>query len=32
MHTIPFTQAPVADLNAICNWMAQREQDRFESR
>ena len=32
MHTIPFTQAPVADLNAICNWMARRERDRFQSR
>ena len=32
MPTMPFTQAPVADLNAICNWMAQRERDRFQSR
>ncbi|MGH9618027.1 MAG: hypothetical protein ACRD28_14915, partial [Acidobacteriaceae bacterium] len=32
MHTMPYTQTPVADLNAICNWMAQREQARFESR
>lgn len=32
MHTIPYTQKPVADLNAICNWMAQRERERFESR
>jgi hypothetical protein len=32
MHTIPYTQAPVADLNSICNWMAQRQRGRFEAR
>jgi hypothetical protein len=29
MHTLPFTQAPVADLNAICDWMALRQRERF---
>ncbi len=29
LHTIPYTQAPVADLNAICNWMARRQRDQF---
>ena len=32
LHAIPYTQEPVADLNAICNWMAQRQRDRFEAR
>ena len=30
MPTIPFENKPVADLNAICDWMAERERDRFE--
>lgn len=30
LHTLPYTQQPVADLNAICDWMAQRQRDRFE--
>ncbi len=29
LHTIPYTQQPVADLNAICDWMAERQRDRF---
>jgi hypothetical protein len=29
LHTIPYTQQPVADLNAICDWMSQRQRDRF---
>ena len=24
LHTLPFTQAPVADLAHICDWMARR--------
>ena len=24
LHTLPFTQAPVADLSDICDWMARR--------
>jgi hypothetical protein len=31
LHTIPYTQAPVADLNAICNWMAQRQRELFDA-
>ncbi|MEO6830411.1 MAG: hypothetical protein ABI164_11430, partial [Acidobacteriaceae bacterium] len=31
LHTIPYTQEPVADLNAICDWMAQHQQERFRS-
>lgn len=31
LHTIPYTQAPVADLNSICNWIAQRQRDRFDA-
>ncbi len=32
LHTIPFTNQPVADLSAICDWMAQRQRDRFNAR
>jgi len=32
LHTAPYTQQPVADLNSICDWMAQRERDRFHAR
>lgn len=32
LHTIPYTQHPVADLNTICDWMAERERDRFHAR
>lgn len=32
LHTLPYTQAPVADLEAICNWQAQREQEIFSQR
>jgi sugar phosphate isomerase/epimerase len=30
MPTLPYTQAPVADLNAICDWHAQRQAARFK--
>lgn len=29
MHTAPYTQQPAADLNAVCDWMAERERERF---
>ena len=29
MPTLPFKNEPVADLNAICDWMAEREASRF---
>lgn len=29
MHTAPYTQQPVADLDAICDWMAERERRQF---
>lgn len=29
LHAMPFTQAPVADLAAICDWMAERQAARF---
>ena len=29
LHTLPFTQAPVADLADICDWMARRQAARF---
>jgi hypothetical protein len=29
LHALPYTQAPVADLEAICDWMARRQQGRF---
>lgn len=29
LHTLPFTQAPVADLDAINRWMAQHQRERF---
>ena len=29
LHTAPYTGEPVADLNAVCDWMAQRERARF---
>ncbi len=32
LHTTPYTQQPVADLNAICDWMSQRERGLFEGR
>jgi sugar phosphate isomerase/epimerase len=31
LHTAPFTQTPVADLPAICDWMALRQRERFQS-
>jgi len=30
LSTIPYTQAPVAELAEICDWMARREQEQFE--
>ncbi|HEY3236627.1 MAG TPA: hypothetical protein VGJ84_18050, partial [Polyangiaceae bacterium] len=32
MHTLPYTNVPVADLWDICNWMAKREAERFRAR
>ena len=32
LHTLPFTQAPVADLADICDWMARRQAGRFADR
>jgi hypothetical protein len=29
MHTLPHTQAPVADLADVCDWMARRQVSRF---
>jgi hypothetical protein len=29
MHTLPHTNAPVADLATVCDWMACRQRDRF---
>ena len=29
MHTLPHTQVPVADLSAVCDWMAGRQRERF---
>lgn len=29
LHLLPYTQAPVADLADICDWMARRESTRF---
>jgi sugar phosphate isomerase/epimerase len=32
LHTIPYTQEPVADLWDICNWQADRQRSRFAAR
>jgi hypothetical protein len=32
LHTLPYTNAPVADLWAICAWQAARQRDRFSQR
>jgi sugar phosphate isomerase/epimerase len=32
LHTLPFTNVPVADLWEICNWQAKRQSERFLSR
>ncbi|GLV55235.1 hypothetical protein KDH_20820 [Dictyobacter sp. S3.2.2.5] len=32
LHTLPYTQEPVADLEAICNWQTQREAELFARR
>jgi sugar phosphate isomerase/epimerase len=29
LHTLPFTQEPVADLADICDWQARRQRERF---
>jgi hypothetical protein len=29
LHTLPYTQAPVSDLEAICDWQAQRQAEQF---
>ena len=29
LHTLPYTQAPVADWADICDWQARRQQARF---
>jgi sugar phosphate isomerase/epimerase len=29
LHTLPFTQQPVADLESICDWQAQRQREQF---
>ena len=31
LHTLPFTQAPVAALTDICDWMARRQASRFSA-
>ena len=31
LHTLPFSGAPVSDLEAICDWMAERQATHFES-
>lgn len=32
LHTLPYTNMPVADLWEVCNWMAQRQATRFAQR
>lgn len=32
LHCLPYTQAPVASLEDICNWQAQRQRERFAAR
>jgi sugar phosphate isomerase/epimerase len=32
LHTLPYTRTPVADLWDICNWQADRQRSRFDSR
>ena len=32
LHHLPFTNVPVADLDAICTWQAHRQRDRFQKR
>ncbi len=32
LHTLPHTNVPVADLAAVCDWMAKRERERFARR
>jgi len=31
LHTLPFTRAPVSDLEEICDWQARRQADNFAS-
>ena len=32
LHTLPYTDQPVADLEAICDWQAARQAERFTAR
>lgn len=32
LHTLPHTNVPVADLDAVCDWQAERQRDRFQRR
>ncbi len=32
MHTLPFTNVPVSDLAAICDWQSKRQAERFAKR
>jgi sugar phosphate isomerase/epimerase len=32
LHTLPFTNVPVADLWDVCNWQAKRQKERFLTR
>jgi hypothetical protein len=32
MHTLPHTNVPVADVTAVCDWMAKRQHERFARR
>ncbi len=32
LHTLPFTQAPVSDLEQICDWQARRQAEQFARR
>lgn len=31
LHTLPYTEMPVADLDAVCRWMSTRQAERFAS-
>ena len=32
LHTLPFTRAPVSNLEEICDWQAQRQAENFAHR
>ena len=32
LHTLPYTNVPVADLDKVCQWMADRQVSRFAGR